>query len=116
MTDVTGFGLAGHLQGMCDASSVGARVILGDVPMMQGAVALAEAGLRSSLFADNKRGINAPEGALSDLMFDPQTAGGLLAAVKADQAATLCADLQQAGYAAAQIGHMTAEMGLRFTD
>jgi len=83
MTDVTGFGLAGHLAGMCSASGVGAKVNLGAVPLMQGALDLAQTGVRSTIFSDNRAiaGIEAPDTALADLMFDPQTGGGLLAAV-----------------------------------
>lgn len=110
MTDVTGFGLAGHLLGICDASGVGADIHMTQVPLMEGALSLAQRGVRSSLFADNVAAasrISGPGGALFDLMFDPQTAGGLLAAVAADTADTICAQLQDAGYAAAIIGDMT---------
>lgn len=88
MTDVTGFGLAGHLAGLCDASGVGARVLLDDVPLMQGALGLAQAGVRSSLYPDNRADprVTAPDTALAALMFDPQTAGGLLAAMPRDRA------------------------------
>ncbi len=81
MTDVTGFGLAGHLAGMCDASGVGAQVRLDDVPFMSGALDLAKGGIRSSLYADNRADarVTAPDTAKAALMFDPQTAGGLLA-------------------------------------
>ncbi|MCK0121858.1 selenide, water dikinase SelD [Loktanella sp. F6476L] len=114
MTDVTGFGLAGHLAGICEASGVGADVTLTDVPLMQGARTLAEAGQRSSLFDSNKAGVAGVEctnSALSDLMFDPQTAGGLLAVVDPSQAADVIAKLEQAGYPAAQIGTITDQVG-----
>jgi len=89
MTDVTGFGLAGHLAGICAASGVGATVRLADVPLMQGALALAQSGIRSSLYPDNRmvQGINAPDTAQAALMFDPQTGGGLLAALSPQDAA-----------------------------
>jgi selenide,water dikinase len=91
MTDVTGFGLAGHLAGICDASGVAANVRLGDVPLLDGAFALAEAGVRSSLFPDNRNDprVAAPDTARGDLMFDPQTCGGLLAAIPRSQAEDL---------------------------
>ena len=112
MTDVTGFGLAGHLAGMCAASSVQADVTLADVALMDGALELARAGTRSSLFADNVAGVGAWEGEpspLNDLMFDPQTAGGLLASIAADQADAILAALHNAGYAqAAIIGRLGA--------
>ena len=83
MTDVTGFGLAGHLAGICSASSVGADVRLSDVPLMDGALKLADAGIRSTLYPDNRNDlrVTAPDTANGALMFDPQTGGGLLAAV-----------------------------------
>ena len=85
MTDVTGFGLAGHLAGLCAASGVAARVDLSAVPLMAGAEALAAAGVRSSLHEANRAALEGravlPEGPRAALMADPQTAGGLLAAV-----------------------------------
>ncbi|MFD3190647.1 selenide, water dikinase SelD [Sedimentitalea sp. HM32M-2] len=108
MTDVTGFGLAGHLHGLCDASGTGARLDLAAIPLMDGARELAEAGTRSSLFADNRALVpGLPTGGAADLMFDPQTAGGLLAAVAPDRAAALLARLCEAGYPAARIGVLT---------
>lgn len=85
MTDVTGFGLAGHLSNICVASGVGASVSLEAVPLLQGAEALASSGIRSSLWAQNRASVTvqAPDTPCADLMFDPQTAGGLLAAVPA---------------------------------
>ncbi|WP_296427132.1 selenide, water dikinase SelD [Yoonia sp.] len=115
MTDVTGFGLAGHLRGICAASGTGAILTLAAIPLMQGALALAQSGIRSSLFADNQRGAGAvtgPGGATYDLLFDPQTAGGLLAAVAADKAETVLRDLKAAGYPAAIIGEITHDPGI----
>jgi len=91
MTDVTGFGLAGHLAGICEASDVGATVRLSDVPIMNGALDLSRAGVRSSIYPDNRTDprVTAPETNLAALMFDPQTCGGLLAAVPRELADTL---------------------------
>ena len=90
MTDVTGFGLAGHLAALCAASGCGARLELSAVPLMTGALALAEGGVRSSLFAANRTGllgrVDLPDTPRGDLMADPQTAGGLLAALPPDEA------------------------------
>ncbi|MBS1302367.1 selenide, water dikinase SelD [Loktanella sp. SALINAS62] len=117
MTDVTGFGLAGHLRGICDASGVGANIVLADVPLLNSALALAAAGTRSSLFTDNETGAGAYEaapGPRRDLMFDPQTAGGLLAAVSPGQVDAIVQALRAAGYAdAARIGTITAGDRLR---
>ncbi len=111
MTDVTGFGLAGHLAAICEASGVAADVVLADVPLMDGALALARAGHGSTLLADNRAGagpVSGADGARGDLMFDPQTAGGLLAAVAPDMAEDLLARLRDAGVPAARIGTVTA--------
>ena len=117
MTDVTGFGLLGHLAGMCEASCVGATVTLAHVPLMDGALDLAKAGTRSSLFADNVAGawaLESPATPAVDLLYDPQTAGGLLAAVPAEQADGLVQELHAAGYAhAAVVGHLTKRSGIK---
>lgn len=107
MTDITGFGLAGHLRGICDASGVGAQLSLADIPLMQGAKTLCDAGVRSSLFDDNKVGAGVVEGPNNDLLFDPQTAGGLLAAVTAQTSVKVLKRLKDAGYEAAIIGKLT---------
>jgi len=76
---------------------------------MPGALELTRAGIRSSLFDENRVGVPQVSGAsgpLADLMFDPQTAGGLLASVNASDADDLVARLQEAGYQAAIIGRM----------
>lgn len=85
-TDVTGFGLAGHLLEMLKASGVAAEVVLETVPLLQGAVECTRMGIFSSLQPANlrlKRGIaneaTALHHAAYPLLFDPQTAGGLLA-------------------------------------
>ena len=86
-TDVTGFGLFGHLLELCQASGCDARVDLSRVPLYDGALSLSQSGLRSSLYPDNRRADRAlvSAGALDAdrlaLLFDPQTSGGLLAAV-----------------------------------
>lgn len=112
MTDITGFGLAGHLAGICDASAVGARITLDAVPIQEGALELAQEGIRSSLWADNVDGaaqVTCPPSARGALMFDPQTAGGLMACVAPDQAQDCITTLSQAGYQAAVIGQITED-------
>ncbi|HSG57669.1 MAG TPA: selenide, water dikinase SelD, partial [Paracoccaceae bacterium] len=112
MTDVTGFGLAGHLLGLCQASGTGADLRLDAVPLMPGAKALAGRGIRSTLFVQNRAALaHWPESSVGDLMFDPQTAGGLLAAVAPDTADKTLESLIQSGYDAAIIGTLTATAG-----
>lgn len=110
MTDVTGFGLAGHLGNICAASGVGAEVAVQAIPLLPGALRLAEAGIRATLDPQNRAAlagrVTAPESALGALVFDPQTAGGLLAAVDAEQADGVVAALRKAGHDAALIGHV----------
>ena len=115
MTDVTGFGLAGHLAGICEASGLGAELDLTALPLMPGAEALAEAGVRSTLWQANRDGAGAvagAEGARGTLLFDPQTGGGLLAAVPGEAADGLVARLRGEGIPAAVIGHMVAGAGI----
>ena len=115
MTDVTGFGLYGHLSGICEASGVGAELNMAAVPLMSGAKALSQQGVKSSLFADNRalaQGLRTTGS--QDLLFDPQTAGGLLAAVAADDAPALLDQLRDAGEQAATIGIVTdAHTGIK---
>ncbi|MEQ5872913.1 selenide, water dikinase SelD [Sagittula sp. NFXS13] len=109
MTDVTGFGLLGHLHNICVNSQVNARIVLHAVPLMTGALNLAETGLRASLHDTNRMIMpELPKDALHDLLFDPQTAGGLLATVSADDAPEVLERLIDAGYEAADIGEITS--------
>jgi len=84
-TDVSGFGLAGHLGELLRASGVSASLDLGALPALPGALDLLAAGVRSSAHAQNEalpEGLRLPPGAASHpaypLLFDPQTSGGLL--------------------------------------
>lgn len=109
MTDVTGFGLAGHLLEILQASDCAATLSLGQIPTLPGAVALAGAGHASSLAPSNRLAtipfMDFAESPAAALLFDPQTAGGLLAAVPADQASAL---IKALGHQAAIIGTVTA--------
>lgn len=110
MTDVTGFGLAGHLMALCRASGLAAEISLGDIPVYNGAEALAEAGIRSTAWPANLASapVNGAKGARGVLLHDPQTAGGLLAAVAPDQAQALLEQVKALGHEAAIIGRMIA--------
>ena len=104
-TDLTGFGLLGHLLEMTRASRVDAELELGALPILDGALDTMAAGIVSSLQPANvrlRRAIRNPEAFRNDplyaLLFDPQTAGGLLASVPADAAAACLAELHGLGY------------------
>jgi selenide, water dikinase len=87
MTDVTGFGLLGHLLEMCRGGSVGAHVESGRLPLMPGALELAREGVTTGASARNWQSYGndvrlAPpiDSALRAILTDPQTSGGLLVA------------------------------------
>jgi selenide,water dikinase len=103
-TDVTGFGLAGHLVEMLRASAMDATVSLDEVALLHGAQALFEQGLRSTLHVGNATfGDRIQRNGASDVhlatLFDPQTSGGLLASVPAAQADACVNALRAQGYA-----------------
>ena len=109
MTDVTGFGLAGHLLSICDASATGAELVLADIPIYEGAESLAAQGVRSTLHPVNREAsgsMSLPDAPVAELLFDPQTAGGLLAAIAPDEVAIALAKLRSAGFVAARIGRL----------
>lgn len=88
MTDVTGFGLAGHLLNILDGSGLSAQVILADIPVLPGAEQLNAAGIRSTLWqanAEQGSRISQPASGRADLLFDPQTCGGMLAAIPVEK-------------------------------
>lgn len=104
-TDVTGFGLLGHLREMLVPESCTVSVQLGALPILEGALTCFERGIVSSLHADNA--------ALADIilnatdyeqhphlpvLFDPQTAGGLLASLPFDKADACLKQLRENGY------------------
>ena len=121
MTDVTGFGLAGHLLEMLQASGVGARLQSGTLPIYPGATDLLAQGIASTLHPGN---VAALEGMIdaqhhNPLLFDPQTAGGLLAGVARDQSTACLEALQNGGDPAARIiGEVTeaAEPAIEIVD
>lgn len=104
-TDVTGFGLAGHLAEMARASGVGARISLAALPVLPGVATLLEQGVRSTFHAQNaaarRHVAGAPAGIMkeptAEILYDPQTAGGLLFAVPAEAASAVVAALHAVG-------------------
>jgi len=110
MTDVTGFGLMGHAREVAVGSGEQLVIETRRVPILHGAVAAAEAGLTANrefaeCIVENDDGAEI-DPTVRTLLFDPQTSGGLLIAVTNAQAHALVEELQQAGYAAAEIGYV----------
>ena len=111
MTDVTGFGLAGHLARIATASGLSAELDLATIPVYPGAEDLSAQGVRSSIWPENRAAVDAtlPDTPLTALLFDPQTAGGFLAAVAPETAKTALEDCRKAGADARTIGRLTAK-------
>jgi selenide, water dikinase len=107
MTDVTGFGLVGHLGEMLKASRAEAELDLAAIPLYPGARDLAAAGIVSTLLPENLAFGGIVRADLDEvaraLLFDPQTAGGLLAGIPQSRAAECVAALRAAGYADAAV-------------
>ena len=109
-TDVTGFGLLGHLVEMVKPSGVDVSLDLDRVPLLDGAIDTVRVGIFSSLQPQNlrlRRAVLDGETVAADerypLIFDPQTAGGLLASVPEGKADACLAELKRLGYAQAAI-------------
>jgi selenide, water dikinase len=114
-TDITGFGLIGHAREMALGSAVSLRISSAAVPMLEGAMECVRAGyVPGGLKANREFAECVVEYAsgvseeLRTIIFDPQTAGGLLISVAGD-GEKLAAELKSAGVAAALIGEVRAE-------
>lgn len=114
-TDITGFGLAGHALALAEGSRVGLRVRFDALPRHAAYFDLVRTGITTGCNGPNRRytvariadrrGLDAVE---EELLFDPQTSGGLLIAVAPIAADRLLADLLAGGHAAAEIGEVLA--------
>jgi selenide, water dikinase len=115
MTDVTGFGLIGHAREMALASNVALRFFSRDIPILPGALECVRAGYipgglnNNRDFAECVVGYDdgVPED-MRSLLFDPQTAGGLLISVASEDSARLTHSLNAASVPAVQIGEVVA--------
>lgn len=113
-TDVTGFGLMGHLLEMTQGSNTRAVLSVEAIDMLEEAVALAKLGVlpegmyRNRQFAQPWVDVGDTPLCQQDVLFDPQTSGGLLMAVAPDDAAALLAALIPAVPSAQRIGVMEA--------
>jgi selenide, water dikinase len=117
-TDVTGFGLMGHLAAMAAASHVDVEILWDDLPLLPGVLQCLADGIASGAVERNRESsahcLIADEHvqpAMSDLCFDPQTSGGLLIAIGPDAADNLLKKLHAAGVSDAIIIGKILESG-----
>ena len=109
-TDVTGFGLLGHACEMAQGSGVELELHVGDIDLIPEAVELARMGIlpagmyRNRAFAEGEVDAGNTELCRQDLLYDPQTAGGLLMAVDPADAEALLAELRRCVPSAQRIG------------
>ena len=113
MTDVTGFGLIGHARELALASKVSFRLISGNIPLLPGALECVRAGFIPGGLNNNRDFAECMvgyEGKISEemkaLLFDPQTAGGLLISAAAEHSGQLVNSLKSAGVPAVKIGEV----------
>lgn len=104
-TDVTGFGLAFHLNEMCQHSGVVGVLELSKIPIYRGVFRAIEDGIRASLHTQNRqpfaeilRGLSDRSLVLAECLFDPQTSGGLLLGVPPERADLCLGALKEQGY------------------
>jgi selenide,water dikinase len=109
-TDVTGFGLLGHLRSMLDASAVGATIDVAAVPLLEGAQELVAGGFapggtdRNLSWVRDCLDASGTDERCLPLLADPQTSGGLLFGAEPQRAEGAAAALRRTGHAAAVIG------------
>ena len=113
MTDITGFGLIGHGREMAMASDVSFRLRAGSIPVLVGALECVRAGYIPGGLKNNRDFAECAVGyddgvrdEMRSILFDPQTAGGLLISVAPEDSAQLTRSLSAAGVSAAEIGEV----------
>lgn len=119
-TDVTGYGLLGHLVEMVAGKRHGVAVTVAAIPQFEAVAEALAAGAQTGAARTNREFV-ADYGLIADatleahapLLFDPQTSGGLLLALPADAADDLTRDLKNLGLTAAKIGRVTDRPELR---
>ncbi len=114
MTDITGFGLLGHLVSLLNRAGFGAQINHQDIPVLSGADTLANEGIESTLLAHNQHVLSQwqvtdkADAAWLNLLCDPQTGGGILSIVPRDEASHTVTELNKIGYVqACCIGQLT---------
>jgi len=124
-TDITGFGLLGHAAEMIEASRAGLRLRSKDLPLLPGALALAEKGHWSGGMKRNRRYIESTLGArgqlaidrsipepMVNLLFESETSGGLLFAAPRERAGDVLGQFKTRGEPCWEIGEVTAEIAI----
>ena len=109
VTDVTGFGLIGHLMNICEASYLSATVSIKNIPLLNGSIELVKNGVESTLFPENKgknRNVHAVKDQALDLLFDPQTSGGMLVSIPDENVEEVQNKLTKAGLLGSVIGEL----------
>ena len=120
-TDVTGYGFLGHLTEMLEASGVGAVVQVGEIPVWERAVPLANDGVYPGGLKSNREYLEdrvTTDGVQqNDLLplYDPQTSGGLLVAVPEDRAEDFVISLENHGASGSVVGEVVEQPGVRVT-
>jgi selenide,water dikinase len=115
MTDITGFGLIGHARELALASQVSLRLYAANIPLLPGAIECLRAGYVPGGLKNNR---DFAEGMVEyaagldterkTLLYDPQTAGGLLISLESAAAKELVCELQDLGLKASHIGDVEA--------
>jgi selenide,water dikinase len=125
-TDITGFGLLGHAAEMIEASQAGILVSVARLPVLPGALALAEAGSFSGGRGRNRAYLDAAFGPrlqidsavpepLAAMLTEAETSGGLLFSIARDRAAGVLAAFAAVGETCAEIGEVIADSVIRVT-
>src|SRR5215510_13825146 len=123
-TDITGFGLLGHAGEMVEASGAGIAIAASRVPLLPGALALAEAGNFSGGMRRNRRHVEAVLGsrlalaadiapALAGLLFESETSGGLLISVAPDHASRVTEGFARRGEPCWEVGEVVPQPVIR---
>ena len=114
-TDVTGFGLTGHALGMAKASGVALRFVFARRPVHDGFYRLVKAGVTTGCTVANEDNVSPVftdraglDRLQREVLFDPQTSGGLLLSVPAETAPALLEALLASGHRAAEVGEVVA--------
>ncbi len=122
-TDITGFGLLGHLAEMVEGTGAGIRVFVNDVPVLEDALEYAAMGFVPAGAHNNRKFrsqmvdmSSAVSPILRDILYDPQTSGGLLISVEKESADALTWELKGQGVSYARvIGEVVSEPKERIT-